>query len=239
MRPANGIRVGRAGRKGRGVFATKHFLPGDPIERAPLIVIEPDDVVTLTDSIVERYWYEMDDGGTALGLGFTSLYNHSSRANAVYDASSSDRVVYIEAYREIQSGAEITINYNGDPNSRSPVNFSYDLSSEDYDGTDTRVHYLDDGEWGQEGWVWCGTCDVQTTTAPALVTCTGCKLRMLAERSKLVEWSPESNEVVTRNSLLRMMDHTIQRLSMDGHQLYADVVREAVRVVKKRDGDGA
>lgn len=234
MRPSNGIRIGSAGRKGRGVFSTKHFLPGDLIERAPLIVIQPDDVRTLTNSIVERYWYEMDDGGTAIGLGFTSLYNHSSRANAVYEAASSDNTVYIVAYREIKPGTEITINYNGDPNSKAKINFNYDQPAyEPDDDPDPTIHYLDEGEWGRDGWVWCGDCDVKSTTEPALVTCTYCKMRMLAERSKLLGWDPESSEVTTPESLIRMLGHTIERLSRDGQIIYADIVREAVRTMKK------
>ena len=63
MRPSRGIRVGEAGRKGRGVFATKQFLAGDLIERAPIVIIDdPDDVEVLQGTVVENYWYEIDEG---------------------------------------------------------------------------------------------------------------------------------------------------------------------------------
>lgn len=239
MRPASGIRVGFAGRrKGRGVFATKHFLPGDLIERAPLIEIDQSDVAVLIDSIVESYWYEMDDGGTAIGLGFTSLYNHSYRANAVYEASSSDHIVYIVAHREIKPGAEITINYNGDPDCKTKVMFNKSADkSEEKDPFDPDVHYLEKGEWESDGWAWCGACDVKSTTEPSLVSCRLCRLRMMDERRALLSWNPDEHDPIDGKEFSRMMEHTIERLSRDGHAIYADIVREALsRLKEKKDG---
>lgn len=236
MRLSTGIRVGAAGRKGRGVFALKPFLPGDLIERAPLISIDdPKDVAAMTGTVINRYWYETDDGGTAVGLGLTSLYNHSSRANAVYEAASSDHTVYIVAHRAIKPGAEITINYNGHPNSRKPVFLKEDPPAEEDEGRETGpVHYAEENQWGADGWVWCGECDVRRTSAPQLVTCKMCQLRMLAERHKLMLWDTESKPPLSRSELLVLLGHAVRRFSNDDMPGYADVVREAVRVLKKK-----
>lgn len=60
----------------------------------------------------------------AIGLGYTSLYNHSYRPNAMYRKRYSRRAIEIVARRIIQEGEEITINYNGNPRSQKPIWFT-------------------------------------------------------------------------------------------------------------------
>lgn len=71
------------------------------------------------------YYFVVDNPHTpaALGLGLSSLYNHSPAANARYRISVKNEYLEIIACRSVSPGEEITLNYNGDPNDPSPVYF--------------------------------------------------------------------------------------------------------------------
>ena len=137
MRSRSGIRVGSAGKLGRGIFATKAFKKGDLIEVAPIIVLDWRDSTLVDCTDLSRFVYCYEDdyytglGKVCLGLGYTSLYNHSSRPNAVYTVKQ-DRIE-VRALRTIKSGDQIKVNYNGDPTDKSPWNFDDgpDTSSKD------------------------------------------------------------------------------------------------------------
>ncbi len=58
----------------------------------------------------------------ALALGYGSLYNHSFHPNARYDDRGQQTKVFT-SLRDIESGEEITVNYNGDPNDTTAVSF--------------------------------------------------------------------------------------------------------------------
>jgi SET domain-containing protein len=127
MRSRSGIRVGAAGKLGRGIFATKAFKKGDLIEEAPIIVFSWADSAIIDRTDLSRYVYcfasdsYTDLERVCLGLGYTSLYNHSTRPNAVYTVKQ-DRIE-IRALRTIKAGAQIKINYNGDPKDKTPWEF--------------------------------------------------------------------------------------------------------------------
>jgi hypothetical protein len=235
MRPSNGIRVGKAGRKGRGVFATKQFLPGDLIERAPIVIVyDPDDVEVVQGTIIESYWYAVDESSCAIALGYASLFNHSVRPNAVYRVRSEEQIIDVTALREIKPRTEITINYNGDPNSRRKVKFkSKNYSTKVPAPDDKKVHYIDQGDWAEDEWVWCGTYGVTWTSVPGLVTCKKCLKFMREQRHALMLWKPDGAEPVPRHELLRLLGQTVSHLE-DCNSFQAEVVREAVRVLRKR-----
>jgi SET domain-containing protein len=60
---------------------------------------------------------------SAIALGYGSLYNHSRAANADYESYYEEEEIHIIAYKDIQPGEEVTINYNNDPNSQTPMWF--------------------------------------------------------------------------------------------------------------------
>jgi len=126
MKTDSGIRVGRSGTIGRGVFAVQAFLPGDLIEKAPVLVISPTDWACLEKTVLFSYTYAFSDNGgdeMALALGFGSMYNHSYTPNAGYMKRIEDQAIDYVALRPILPGEEITINYNGDPDCRDPLWF--------------------------------------------------------------------------------------------------------------------
>lgn len=124
------IEVRRAdsrGRGGRGVFAVVDIPGGTLIESAPVLLI-PHSQVFGEHPSARISWYVFDWEGVtkshyvALALGYGSIYNHSYAPNAKYTKVAPD-VIEFQALHDIAAGDEILINYNGDPEDKSPVHF--------------------------------------------------------------------------------------------------------------------
>lgn len=121
-----GLRIGSAGEMGRGLFATKDFLTGELIERAPLLCTDHPlqmqiipQFTAFGDYVFEFFDEDDDPYSIGLVLGFTSYCNHSSRPNAHYEFDG--EFCELRALRDIRSGTQIKINYNGDPADRTPI----------------------------------------------------------------------------------------------------------------------
>lgn len=117
------VEIRRVPGKGRGVFATQ-FIPCEAvIERVPVLVVPEADVLTdeWTSGLAE-FVFGWGKTTVALALGYGSLYNHSYSPNARYD-DVGQRTKIFTAIRDIQPGEEITINYNGDPDDKTMMEF--------------------------------------------------------------------------------------------------------------------
>jgi SET domain-containing protein len=117
--PSELIEVRRISGKGRGVFARQLIPAGMVIEIAPVLVVPEDDMETTE---LAGHCFLWSEGKVGLPLGYGALYNHSYDPNAEYLDRTPQTKVY-RAVRDIAAGEEITINYNGTPNDRSPVGF--------------------------------------------------------------------------------------------------------------------
>jgi SET domain-containing protein len=117
---SNAIEVKRVKGKGRGVFARRAIRAGTVIERVPVLVLPYTE--DEWESQLTPYYFTWGEDTVALALGYGSLYNHSYRPNARYD-DVGPRTKVFTALRDIRPGEEITVNYNGDPDDRSPVGF--------------------------------------------------------------------------------------------------------------------
>ena len=122
---ADGIEVGPSPLHDRGVMATRAFGKGETIERAPVVFLSADEWRVLRHTVLFDYYFLIDDVHTpaALGLGFSSLYNHATPANAAYAISKRHGLIEIRADRAIGAGEEITLNYNGRPGDAAPIVF--------------------------------------------------------------------------------------------------------------------
>jgi len=112
--------------KGRGVVAERPLRKGELIERAPVIVIPRDEAPLIRDTRLAHYYYEWgdDDRAAAIALGYGSLYNHSYAPNARFEFHEPEECLEFFALRNIQSGEEITINYNNlGPDAKKPLKF--------------------------------------------------------------------------------------------------------------------
>lgn len=119
------VRMGTAERRGRAMFACRKFLKGELIERAPVIPINQKQWPSAEKTILSDYafdWGEHDEHA-AIALGYVSIYNHSYTPNAQLEELLDELMMEVVAIRDIQPGEEITINYNGDPESQDPLWF--------------------------------------------------------------------------------------------------------------------
>jgi len=123
IRQTSLIEVRKIRSKGRGIFAIA-FIPADTVfERAPVLVMPAKEIaVDQEDTVLSHYMFAWGKNTVAMALGFGSLYNHSYSPNARYEDVSGQMKNYI-AIRDIQAGEEVTINYNGDADSKESVWF--------------------------------------------------------------------------------------------------------------------
>ncbi len=110
---------------GNGVFAVTTFKKGDIIEKAPVIFLTQEDKDYLQRTMLFRYYFVVPVKTTpaALGLGYSSVYNHSYTANAFYEINVREQCLVIKAFKDIQPMEEITLNYNGQPDDKQTVYF--------------------------------------------------------------------------------------------------------------------
>ena len=110
---------------GLGVFTGAAIPANSIIEICPILYIPREDIASIQSTIINDYYFEWDEDleAGALALGYGSIYNHSFQPNATYDVDMSGRTIYIAAYRDIEAGEEITINYNGDPQEQAALWF--------------------------------------------------------------------------------------------------------------------
>jgi hypothetical protein len=100
----------REGRLGRGVFATRPFAAGEPVEDCPTLEV-PDAEVT---GVLSDYVFNsVEEGEVLLLLGFGMLYNHSAEPNLDY-VQYEPRVITFVAARDVRAGEELTIDYGAD-----------------------------------------------------------------------------------------------------------------------------
>lgn len=117
--------VRRTRGKGRGIFAKRKIFKGEIIERAPVIVLPAEQWNHIQRTVLFNYAYEWGGEGeyAAIALGYVSLYNHSYKPNALLEMCLDDDLMEIVALREIRAGAEILVNYNGEPANAKPLWF--------------------------------------------------------------------------------------------------------------------
>ena len=124
LRHSDAIEVKLVKGKGRGVFARRVIQKGELIERVPVLVLPIAEIQNADDwTHLASYCFNWGKGTVALALGYGSMYNHSFRPNAKYEDVGRQTKEFI-ALRQIDLGEEITINYNADPQDKTPVGFT-------------------------------------------------------------------------------------------------------------------
>ena len=106
---------------GRGIFATTVIKEGTIIESCPILLL-PEKDYPLAKQTVLRNYYFLWKNSAAICLGYGSLYNHSYEPNATYKKDLEKEQISFIALQDIQSGEEITVNYNyGNPDDKSKL----------------------------------------------------------------------------------------------------------------------
>lgn len=113
--------------KGRGVFALKNFKKGEIVETCPIIRMTPAERKHCANTILDCYMYPWRSTRSAsLVLGYGSIYNHSFAPNADWKQNFKTRTMVYRAIRAIKKGEEVTVNYNGEPDDMTPIDWFED-----------------------------------------------------------------------------------------------------------------
>lgn len=118
------ITIKKTSKKGLGVFALKNFEKGELIESAPVLVFSPTDRKNLEKTPMSHYIYPWrSTRGAAIAFGYGSIYNHSYSPNADWKQNFKTQSMVYRAVKDIKKGEEITVNYNGEPDEQTPIDW--------------------------------------------------------------------------------------------------------------------
>lgn len=116
--------VKKTGKKGRGVFALKDFKPGELIESCPVMTFTPKERKILEKTPLSHYIYPWrSTRGASISFGYGSIYNHSFSPNADWKQNFKTTEMEYRAIKPIKSGSEILINYNGEPDDTTEIDW--------------------------------------------------------------------------------------------------------------------
>ncbi|MEK7525986.1 MAG: SET domain-containing protein [Patescibacteria group bacterium] len=108
--------------KGRGVYAMKNFKAGEIIEKCPVLKLTPRERKWCEKTIMATYIYPWrSTRSAAVVFGYGSIYNHSFEPNADWKQNFRDNTMTYRAIKSIKKGEEILINYNGEPDDMTPI----------------------------------------------------------------------------------------------------------------------
>jgi hypothetical protein len=111
-------------KKGRGVFATDNIKEGEIVESCPVINLTPSERKHCSHTILNYYMYPWRSTRSAsVVLGWGSIYNHSFDPNADWKQNFKTNMMVYRALKEIKKGEEITVNYNGEPDDLTPIDW--------------------------------------------------------------------------------------------------------------------
>ncbi len=103
-------------KKGRGVFCTEAIATGELIEICPLVLIRPEDVAIIENTVLGHYgfYFNREENSFALAMGFGSMYNYAQYPNASHLIDTDQQTITYTACAPIPAHEEITINYSGE-----------------------------------------------------------------------------------------------------------------------------
>ncbi len=110
---------------GRGVFTNEPIKANTLVEISPVIVMGSTERELLDQTLLHDYIFEWGDNNEkcCMALGYIAVYNHSYRSNCEYEMDYENNMILIRTVREIKTGDELFINYNGSWNDEKPVWF--------------------------------------------------------------------------------------------------------------------
>lgn len=117
--------VNKTKEKGRGVFTKEAIPAGTQIEVSPVLVLSGNDTSIVDKTKLHNYIFLWGARETrsCIALGFCSIYNHAYEPNCEYEMDFDAETMAIKTRRDIKKGEELSINYNGDIQDKSPVWF--------------------------------------------------------------------------------------------------------------------
>lgn len=109
--------------KGWGVFTSKRIKKGTTIEVSPVIVMNKQDFDLLNKTKLHDYIFHWQGNTCCMALGLISVYNHHAPSNCEYFQYFEEGTIEIRTVRDIKKNEELTINYQGEAGSTTPVWF--------------------------------------------------------------------------------------------------------------------
>lgn len=111
--------------EGLGVFARLDIKKGETIEEAPVLLLEDDQISSITKTRLIDYYFAWGPGfkKAAIGLGYASIFNHSFEPNARYIKDEENSMLRFVAIKDIKQDEEILVNYNGHPDDKTKLWF--------------------------------------------------------------------------------------------------------------------
>lgn len=125
IRKSECLYIAPSGIHGYGVFSKIAIRKSSVIEVAPVLIGTAKDYELLSETAIRDYYFLLADDKcpVAIGLGFSSWYNHACPANATYTIDKNKMLISIKAASSIRPHEEITINYHGKYNCDLPTEF--------------------------------------------------------------------------------------------------------------------
>lgn len=118
------IEVRNTVNKGRAVFALKDFKAGEIVESCPALFITGKERKLLEKTLLAYYMYPWRSTVTGcLPLGYGLIYNHSFTPNADWKQNFKTNSMVYRAIKPIKKGEEITVNYNGEPDDQTIIDW--------------------------------------------------------------------------------------------------------------------
>jgi SET domain-containing protein len=119
-------------KKGRGAFAKKPIKKGTIIDVAYVIPIPNKEYKKVSKTILYNYCYIWEDPEhmpafkNAITLSISQFINHSFDPNLKYLYDYEIKAIEFSAIMDISQGEELTVNYNGLVDDKSPLWFDVD-----------------------------------------------------------------------------------------------------------------
>jgi len=116
-------------RKGRGAFAKKSIKKETVIDVAYVVPIPNNEYKKIRKTILYNYCYIWEDPKhiptfkNAITLSVSQFINHSYEPNVKYLYDYENKAIEFSAIKDISKGEELTVNYNGLVDDKSPVWF--------------------------------------------------------------------------------------------------------------------
>ncbi len=116
-------------KKGRGAFAKKNIKKGTIIDIANVILLPNSDYEQIQETILYEYCYvwadpkHMPEFENAITMSISQFINHSFSPNVKYLYDYDEKAIEFTAIKDILKGEEITMNYNGLVDDKTPVWF--------------------------------------------------------------------------------------------------------------------
>jgi hypothetical protein len=116
------IEIKRITGKGRAIFAARDFKVGEIIESCPVLILTPTERKHCEKTLLNHYIYPWKSTRSAsVVLGYGSIINHSYTPNADWKQNFKTETMVYRALTPIKKGEEITVNYNGEPDDMTPI----------------------------------------------------------------------------------------------------------------------